>query len=208
MRSTEIEIPDQSDVIPASIAKEKKHDVQKIIDDLPSCSPKYSLIDVPFRNPKPSEMLQSQQQTPLSIFQLFISSTLLQIMTNHTNLKTSLKRVEETRHQRHWHDTTDPEIEAFIDILLYMRCTILSRIREYWNTNINHAMHDMIINFMSRTRWKQIKRYLKIFNSLDDQKIDTRDIDWWKKLESLTFEFRKTSKTYWLPESHVSVDEQ
>jgi hypothetical protein len=66
----------------------------------------------------------------------------------------------------------------------------------------------MIINFMSRTRWEQIKRYLKIFNSLDDQKIDTRDIDWWKKLESLTSEFCKISKTYWLPESHVSVDEQ
>ncbi len=89
-----------------------------------------------------------------------------------------------------------------------MSCNVLSCIRNYWITNINHAMHDMIINFMSRTRWKQIKRYLKIFNLLEDQKIDTRDVDWWKKLESLTSEFRKASKTYWLSDSHVSVDEQ
>jgi hypothetical protein len=153
-------------------------------------------------------MLQSQQQISLSIFQLFIFFTLLQIMTNHINLKISLKKIEETRHQKHWHDIIDSEIEAFIDILFYMKCTILSRIRKYWNININHVMQNMIINFMSRTRWEQIKRYLKIFNLLDDQKIDTRDIDWWKKLESLTFEFRKISKTYWLSENHVSVDEQ
>ncbi len=89
-----------------------------------------------------------------------------------------------------------------------MRCNVLSRIIDYWITNINHAMHDMIINFMSRTRWEQIKRYLKIFNSLENQKIDTRDSDWWKKLESLTSEFRNVSKTYWLSDSHVSVDEQ
>jgi hypothetical protein len=69
-------------------------------------------------------------------------------------------------------------------------------------------MHALIINFMGRTRWEQIKRYLKIFNLLEDEKIGTRDPDWWKKLESLTSEFRKASKTYWLPESHISVDEQ
>jgi hypothetical protein len=42
MRDIEIEISDQSDVIFASIAKKKKHDVQKIIDDLSFCSSKYS----------------------------------------------------------------------------------------------------------------------------------------------------------------------
>jgi hypothetical protein len=89
-----------------------------------------------------------------------------------------------------------------------MKCNALSRIIEYWIININHVMHDMIINSMSRTRWEQIKRYLKIFNSFENQKIDTRDIDWWKKLESLTSEFRKISKTYWLFDNHVSVDEQ
>ncbi len=101
MRSIEIEISDQTDVISASIVKEKKSDVQKIIDDLSLCSAKYSLIHVLFRNLKLSDVLQSQEQTSLSIFQLFIFSNLLQIMTNHINLKTSLERIEETEHQRH-----------------------------------------------------------------------------------------------------------
>ncbi len=177
MRNIEIEVSDQTDVISASIVKKKKSDVQKIIDDLSFCSVKYSFIHVSFRNLKFSDMLQSQEQTSLSIFQFFIFSNLLQIMTNHINLKTSLERIEETEHQRHWHDIIDFEIEAFLSILFYMKCNILFRIREYWNTNINHVMHDMIINFMSCTRWEQIKRYLKIFNSLENQKVDTKNVD-------------------------------
>jgi hypothetical protein len=101
MKDIEIEIFNQSNVIFVNIAKEKKHDVQNIIDDLSLCSFKYSFIHVFFRNLKFSEMLQSQQRTSLSIFQLFIFFILLQIMTNHINLKISLKRIEETRHQKY-----------------------------------------------------------------------------------------------------------
>ncbi len=100
MRGTEIEVPDQSDAILASIVKEKKSDVQKIIDDLPFCSSKYSLIRVPFRKFMLSDMLRFKDQTSLSIFQLFIFSNLLQIIAKHINLKASLKRDEECCKQR------------------------------------------------------------------------------------------------------------
>jgi hypothetical protein len=100
MRNTEIEISDQSDVIFASIAKEKKFDVQQIIDDLSLCSSKYSSLHVSFRKLMFSDMLRSQDQISISIFQLFIFSNLLQIMTKHINLKTSLKRDEECHKQR------------------------------------------------------------------------------------------------------------
>jgi hypothetical protein len=95
-------MPDQSDVISARIIKEKKRDSQKIIDELSPCSSKYCPIRVPFRKPNANdlEMLQIKKQTPLSIFQLFISSSLLQIMSNNINIKTDLKRVEESHRQR------------------------------------------------------------------------------------------------------------
>jgi hypothetical protein len=89
-----------------------------------------------------------------------------------------------------------------------MRYIVLSRTRDYWNTDFNRAIHILIFNFMRCNKWKQIKRYLKIFNSLENEKLNTRDSDWWKKLQSLTSDFRRTSKAYWLSESHVSVDEQ
>ncbi len=100
MRDIEIEISDQLNIIFASIAKEKKFDVQKIIDDLSSCSAKYSLIRVLFRKSQFSDDLRSKQQTSLFIFQLFIFFSLLQIIVNNTNIKTELKRSEDSRKQR------------------------------------------------------------------------------------------------------------
>jgi hypothetical protein len=129
-------------------------------------------------------------------------------MSNNINIKTDLKRVEESHKQRSWHDITIAEMKVFLDILLYMSHTVMSRIRNYWNTNLNLAIHVLIFNVMSRTRWKQIKKYLKISNPLENRNLDTRDSDWWKKLESLTSEFRRTSKRHWLSDNHVSVDKQ
>ena len=51
-------------------------------------------------------------------------------------------------------------------------------------------------------------RFLKISNPDEDEIIDTRGPDWWKKLEPLATDFRKVSKKYWIPGSHVSVEEQ
>ncbi len=100
MKDIEIEIFNQSDVILASIAKEKKFDVQKIIDDLSFCSFKYSFIRVFFRKSQFSDEFRSKQQTSLFIFQLFIFSNLLQILVNHINIKTELERSEDFRKQK------------------------------------------------------------------------------------------------------------
>ena len=115
---------------------------------------------------------------------------------------------QKSRHERSWHDTSIVEIGAFLDVLLYMDINVLPRTRDYWNIDVMRSFHPLIVNCMGRIRWKQIKRFLKISNSLKNQKVDTRDPDWWKKLESLMTAFRKTSKTYWLPDNHVSINEQ
>ncbi len=91
---------DQSDEILRSIVKEKKPNVQKIIDDLSSCSSKYSSIRVSYCKLKFSDELRSQQHISFFIFQLFIFSTLLQIMTKHININADLKRDEVTHQQR------------------------------------------------------------------------------------------------------------
>lgn len=61
---------------------------------------------------------------------------------------------------------------------------------------------------MGRTRWEQIKRYLKIPNFVEDEKFDTRSLNCWKKQEPLATEFRINLRKYWIRESHVSIDEQ
>ncbi len=208
MKRTKIEMFDQSDEILQSIVKEKKSNVQKIIDDLSSCSSKYSSIRVSYCKFKLSDELRSQQHISFSIFQLFIFFIFFQIMTKHININVDLKRNEVIHQQKSWHDVTKAEIEAFIDILFYMSYIVLLSIRNYWNIDSDHVLHVLVFNSMSIRRWKQIKKYLKIFNLLENVKIDSRDFDWWKKLDSLTSDFRKISKTHWFSDNHVSINEQ
>ena len=82
----------------------------------------------------------------------------------------------------------------------------MPRISDYWTTNSVNPIHTLVSNHMSRSYWEQIKRYLKIPNP--NETFDTQGPDWWKKLEPLVIEFRKASQKYWIPGSHVSVDEQ
>ncbi len=83
----------------------------------------------------------------------------------------------------------------------------LSRIIDYWNRESSRFIHLIIINCMSCSRWEQIKRFLKIFSLIIDEKVDNRDFDWWKKLNSLITFFRNAFKKSWTSDSHVSIDE-
>jgi hypothetical protein len=195
-REIEIEISDQSDVILSNILREKKRDVDKLINELFSISSNYISISISFRNLESHEKLRRKSQTSLLLFQLFFCSSLLQIMIDHTNIKISLKRVEIFDHVRSWHDITTAEIEAFVEILLYMNLSFRSRIADYWNYDLNRSIHLMIINCMSNKRWKQIKRYLKIFHSINDQTMNIKESHWWKKLKFLIIDFRKIFKKY------------
>ena len=190
----EIEIPDQSDVVPSNILKGKKKNVDSLIDKLSNCSPDYKPLKIPKRAPMPHEQLRGQRHSPYSLFLLFIPSFVLEIIAIHTNLKAKLERNEEDRKPRPWHETTASEIGAFIGVLLYMGVASMSRVPDYWNIDPNRPIHDLIRKSLSCKRWEQIKRYLKISSPSDDEKLDTRGPDWWKKLEPLVTEFRKASK--------------
>ena len=212
MRGNEVEVPDQSDVVPSSILKEQakknKPNVQSIIESMPQPSSKYAPMIVPFRSPQAEETLIMTKQTPFSLFSLFFSFNLCETIAKNTNLKASKEYSRTTKYQRLWHDTVASEIGAFVGILLYMGYAQMPRITDYWNTNPQLAIHEMVIQAMGLKRWEQLKRFFKVSNLYEDEKIDTRGSDWWKKLEPLATNFRKASRKYWIPGSHLSVDEQ
>ena len=82
MRDIEIKILDQSNVISVVIAKKKKLNVKKIIDDLFSLFFKYVFIDVLFRKSQPHELFKQKQQTFWFLFRLFIFFNMFQIIAN------------------------------------------------------------------------------------------------------------------------------
>ena len=177
-KGIEVEIPDQSDVVPSNILKGKKKNVDSLIDKLPTCSPDYTPLIIPNRPPMPHAELRRKRQTPYSLFQLFVPLFLLQIISDHTNLKARLERVEESKQQRSWHATTASEIGAFIGVLLYMGVAAMPRVPDYWNIDSKRPIHGLILGSLSRIRWEQIKRSLKISNPSDDENFDTRGPDW------------------------------
>jgi hypothetical protein len=207
-REIEIEILDQSDIIFRNMLKNKKRDVQKLINDLFSISSNYTFISISFRKLTSHEKLLLKSQISLTLFQLLFCSFVLQIMINHINMKTHLKRIEVFMHAKSWRDITSAKIEAFVEILLYMSILYMSRTIDYWNLDSIRTIHALIVNCMSSKRWKQIKRYLKISNLINDQKMNTKKSDWWKKLNWLIIQFRITSKKYWTSDNHVSINEQ
>ena len=148
----EIEIPDQSDVVPPNILKGKTKEVNILINSLPRCSSNYVPLNYSIRAPMPHEELREKNHTPYSLFQLFIPFSLLQTMAFHTNKKAGLERSGYSKWQREWYDTSDAEIGAFIGILLYMGIGKLPRMREYWNVDFNRPFNSLIINAMSRIR--------------------------------------------------------
>ncbi len=154
------------------------------------------------------ESLRFKSQISFLLFQLFFCSSLLQIMIEHINMKIHLEKTEVFDKVKIWKNIISTEIETFVEILLYMRLCFLSRIEDYWNLSSNRFIHVLIINCMICQRWEQIKRFLKIFNSVHDQKINTWDSHWWKKLKFLITDFRIVFKKFWTFDSHVSIDEQ
>jgi hypothetical protein len=185
IRKIEIKIFDQSNVIFSNILKKKKRDVQKLIDDLLSILSNYIFMFISYREFMFVEELQFKFQSSILLFHMFFSSFLPQIMSKHINFKTSLERNEVSHRIKSWTKSTSAEIDAFIEILLYMSISSMPRIADYWNLDSKRAIHELIVNCMSCQRWEQIKRYLKISDLINDQKIDTRGSYWWKKLNSV-----------------------
>jgi hypothetical protein len=91
MRDIEIEVLDQSDALLLSVLKEQikrnKPSVQSIINFISFPSSNYSPILIPFRKPQSDETLRLINQTSFSLFCLFFSFEMLEIIAKNINLK-------------------------------------------------------------------------------------------------------------------------
>ena len=60
---------------------------------------------------------------------------------------------------------------------------------------------------MVRTRFEQLKRYLKACSPKNESKDLGSGSDFWRKLECVVQHFRAASQTYVIPGSDVTIDE-
>ena len=136
MGLNEEEIPSVSDKSPISAKQHKiksKRTVESILADIPPPSLNYTSVSVADRPSK--SLAKGLADSPLELFQLFISAQHCRIIAYHTNIKAHdyIKKENENNH-RAWDDVIRSEIEVFLGILLFMSLYHAPSKSDFWNT--------------------------------------------------------------------------
>jgi Transposase IS4 len=117
--------------------------------------------------PQPSEpgrsLLQTHEYRPLELFHRFIPKELFTDIATHTNDYAFEQRFKDfNQNQREWTNVTAADIGAYIGAVLLIGAQPGRRDLEYyWNQENNHSDWP-VTEYISRDRFEQITRYLKI----------------------------------------------
>jgi len=142
--------------------------------------------------------------------ELFWSDEIIGILVKNTNEYAKKQRAEQALHSRPWRPVKPDEIWVFIGILITMGAYRCKTPADIWRTGKQarvqlyaHGWSKPISKAMSNNRFFQIKRYLHI-SSPD---LDTSGSKWWHKLEPINSKMQEACQKYYLPSSHITVDE-
>jgi hypothetical protein len=164
-------------------------------------------LKIPERKAVPNFVEELDPLNPLWLWHKFFSPDVLWTITNHTNQNEAMhyKSVEHTRRERAWKDLTGPDVGAFIGAAMLMGVHPQDRLEDYWSTSEDKPRFP-IQQEMSRERFQQISRYLKV-NSPHEQPADPQREHDYHKIEPLMSSFRLACQSLIsLPET-VSIDE-
>jgi hypothetical protein len=99
---------------------------------------------------------------PIDIFTLFLTPALLETVSTHTNAYASQNRGEGSQSSgRVWRDVSADEIGCWLGIVVYMGVHCSPAIADYWKHDGLYPKHP-IAEWMSQTRFEQIKRYFHV----------------------------------------------
>jgi hypothetical protein len=142
---------------------------------------------------------------PLALWSRFISPQILQAIAENTNEYEAIQfesTKDHTTKERPWKDVTGADIGAYLGAAMLMGVQPQSRIQDYWSTSSDKPTFP-IQQYITRQRFQQISRYLKINNP--NEVVPKQRF--FNKLEPLLSSFKATSqKLVNLPDT-VSIDE-
>ena len=210
MRVNEEEVQGISDTLPSTVKAQikRKRPISEVLENVPACSSSYKPLAIPERSS--TTQIPADIDTPEAFFALFITPDHLELIARHTNINADSKRINETGGDkgkaRAWRDTTGSEIGVFLGALLLQGKCRLPKTADYWNGAMDDTINPAILNAISKERWHQIKRYLKVSNPTTE--LDSSGRDWYTKVEPLYTDFVTASRRFLVPGRNVSVDEQ
>ena len=110
-------------------------------------------------------------------------------------------------HARAWHPTSPAEIKVFVGILIYMGGHHITSVEDLWRRDGKVPSH-LPSQYMSRVRFEQIQRFLKVSDPReDDERKRSNSKEWWYKVELMANCFQEAAARYYQPGSWLAVDE-
>lgn len=161
----------------------------------------------PDRVPGP-QLNRTANYTPLELFQLFFSTTVINTLVKNSNAYGKRKYHSQ---QERWRPVTRADMYSFLSLVLYMGIVPLKTLKDFWRGSKLFSL-PFPASVMPSRRFQAISRVLHMNDpateAANDQKKGTSGYDKLCKIKPLYEQILPACYTFFHPYQHISVDER
>ncbi|XP_038557477.1 piggyBac transposable element-derived protein 4-like [Micropterus salmoides] len=154
------------------------------------------------------QLSRTANYTPLELFQLFFSTTVIDTLVKNTNAYGKKKCQSQ---KESWVPVTTADMYSFICLVLYMGIVPLKTLKEFWRGSKLFCL-PFPASVMPCRRFLAISRSLHMndpeVEAANDQKKGTPGYDRLCKIKPLYEQILESCHTFFHPHQHISIDER
>ncbi|XP_034435982.1 chimeric ERCC6-PGBD3 protein-like [Hippoglossus hippoglossus] len=154
------------------------------------------------------QLNRTANYTPLELFQLFFSTTVIDTLVRNTN---AYGRKKYQNHRETWVQVTAADMYSFISLVLYMGLVPLKTLKEFWRGTQLFSL-PFPASVMPCRRFLTISRSLHMNDpaaeAANDTKKGTPAYDRLCKIKPLYQQILEACYTFFHPHQHISIDER
>lgn len=178
--------------------KRKLEEIVAELDSVDTVRERFTPLQLQEREPKLRLPDGLDPRDPYALFSLFLPDSLFEAMSRNTNAYAARKLAggDPFPHARAWHPTSPAEIKVFVGILIYMGVHHITSVEDLWRRDGKVPSH-LPSQYMSRVRFEQIQRFLKVSDPReDDERKRSNSKEWWYKVELMANCFQEAAARY------------
>ncbi|XP_012992049.4 piggyBac transposable element-derived protein 4-like [Esox lucius] len=161
------------------------------------------------KRPNGPQLVNDATYSPLQLFQLFFTTSMLGTLVANTNKYGDLKQQEGRK--MHWKHVTMGEMLIYVSLVIYMGLIKVSRQVDYWSKSPLFRL-EFPVSVMTENRFLAINRTLHMSDpQLDrenDQKKGTPGYDRLARIKPMYLDIVEACKNYFQPAQNISIDER